>query len=68
MPKLLLRVSEVAEALSLGRTKSYELIAHGVLPSVRIDGSLRVPVAALAEYVGSLLAHNAEEQSQGDLK
>lgn len=54
MSKLLLRVTEVAETLSLGRTKSYELIARGVIPSVRIDGAVRVPATALEDFVRSL--------------
>jgi excisionase family DNA binding protein len=52
--KLLLRVTEVADTLSLGRTKSYELIARGVIPSVRIDGAVRVPASALEDFVRSL--------------
>ena len=55
MTKLLLRVKETAEVLSLGRTKAYELIAKGIIPSVRIDGAVRVPAAALEEYVRGLV-------------
>lgn len=54
MAKLLLRMSDVIEALSIGRTKSYELVAKGILPSVRIDGAVRVPASALEEFVASL--------------
>ena len=41
------QTSQVAEMLGLGRSKTYQLLANGVLPSVRIGGSLRVPVEAL---------------------
>ena len=48
---LTLRPAEVAQALSIGRTKTYSLIASGVIPSVRIGGSVRVPVDALNQWV-----------------
>ncbi len=54
MDKLLLRVPEAAQRLSLSRAKVYELIKAGTLPSVRIDGSRRVRVEDLAAFVASL--------------
>jgi excisionase family DNA binding protein len=54
MEKLLYRVPEAAEALSLSRAKVYELIRAGVIPSIRIDGSRRVRVEDLHAYVRSL--------------
>jgi excisionase family DNA binding protein len=51
MEKLMLRVSEAGDALGLGRSKTYELIASGELPSVRIGGSVRVPVGALRAWI-----------------
>lgn len=54
MTRLLLRPGEVAVALSCGRTKTYELIGRGAIRSVRIDGSIRVPVGAVEEYVAHL--------------
>jgi excisionase family DNA binding protein len=48
---ILLRVSEAAVLLSLGRSKTYELIETGKLPSVRLDGALRVPRAAIERFV-----------------
>jgi len=55
MPRLLLTVPEAAEALAISRSKLYELIASGLVRSVRIDGSRRVPVEALESYVAELL-------------
>jgi len=49
--RLLLRVPEVAEALGLGRTKVYELIAAGVLPTIHVGRAVRVPVTALQKWV-----------------
>jgi excisionase family DNA binding protein len=52
----LLRVEEAAEWLGLGRTKAYELVYRGVLPSVTIGRSRRVPFAALQAFVDRLTA------------
>lgn len=52
--KLLYKVSDVAACLSLSRTKVYELVRSGALPSVRIGGTRRVRGADLAAYVDSL--------------
>jgi excisionase family DNA binding protein len=51
MDKFLLRPSEAAELLSISRSKAYELIAAGVLPSVRIGSSVRVPAARLQAWI-----------------
>jgi len=55
MTRLLLTVPEAAEALAISRSKLYELLAAGLVRSVRIDGSRRVPVEALEAYVATLL-------------
>ena len=52
--KLLLTPEEAADALSIGRSKLYELISDGRLPSVRIDASRRVPTSALLEFIERL--------------
>jgi excisionase family DNA binding protein len=50
--KGLLRIEEAAEYLSLGRSKTYELLQpRGPLPVVRIGNSLRIPAAALQRWV-----------------
>jgi excisionase family DNA binding protein len=59
MSKLLLTVSEAAAALAISRSKLYELLAAGLVRSVRIDGSRRVPVEALETYVAGLLDQEA---------
>src|SRR5439155_15325751 len=43
----LLRVEEAAEWLGLSRTKAYKVVYRGMLPSVTIGRSRRVPMAAL---------------------
>ena len=41
---LLLKVEAAAKLLSLGRTKTYALIASGELPVIRVGRAVRVPV------------------------
>ena len=50
---LLLRPVQVAELLNVSRSKVYELIAAGKLPSVRLEGGrlIRVPYKALREWI-----------------
>jgi excisionase family DNA binding protein len=50
----LLTPEEAAQALRVGRSKVYELIAAGALRSVKIGGSRRISAAALAEFVAQL--------------
>ncbi len=58
-PKLLLRVSEVAEQLSVARSKAYVMVQTGELPSVKLGKSIRVPAAAVSDYVQRLIAQAA---------
>jgi len=48
---MLLKPAEAAEMLAIGRTRIYEMLACGELPSLRIGRSIRVPVAALEQWV-----------------
>jgi excisionase family DNA binding protein len=51
---LMLTPEEAALALRVGRSKVYELMRAGVLRSVKIGGSRRISVTALAEFVTAL--------------
>ncbi len=51
---LLLSVEQVARALGIGRSKTYELIAAGELETVHIGRSVRVPVDAVERFVDGL--------------
>ena len=51
MERILLRPSEVAEALGVGRTTAYQLIRSGLLPTIRVGTSVRVPAEALRRWV-----------------
>ncbi len=51
MDKLLLKPAEVTEILGIGRSRIYQMLACGALPSVRIGRSIRIPSSALREWV-----------------
>lgn len=58
MEKLLLTPQEAAEALSIGRSKLYELLGAGQIESVRVGSCRRIPIGALIEFVGRLQEHD----------
>jgi excisionase family DNA binding protein len=51
--KAFLTVSEVSRIINLGRTKTYEAIRAGRIPKVVIEGCLRVPAAALRDWISA---------------
>jgi len=52
MPEqLLVTIEEAGKMIRVGRTRMYELVASRTIPSVRIGRSVRVPVAALREWI-----------------
>lgn len=54
MDKLLFTPSEAAAVLGIGRSKVYELLNDGHLPSVRIDRCRRIPADELVALVERL--------------
>jgi excisionase family DNA binding protein len=55
-----LKVPEVAEVLRIARSRAYELVADGEIPSVRIGRSVRVSRRELERWL--------EEQRQPDAR
>ena len=53
MDKLTLSVVEVSATLGLSRTKTYDLVRSGRLPSVRIGRRILVPRQAILEFLGA---------------
>lgn len=52
MEQLLLKVPEVAQMLGIGRGRAYEMVAQGVIPSVKLGNkSVRVPTEALRRWI-----------------
>lgn len=49
--RLLLRIPEAAQSIGVGRSTLYLLIAEGAIPVVRIGRAVRVPAAALRDWV-----------------
>lgn len=50
MEPILVKVEDAAGMLGIGRSKVWELIGAGELPTVRIGRACRVPVSAIHEY------------------
>jgi excisionase family DNA binding protein len=61
MSKILMRPVEVAEALGLGRSTVYGLLARGAIPSIRVGGQLRVPAVDLDAWVRSQVGKGASQ-------
>jgi excisionase family DNA binding protein len=59
--RILLKPQETAEAIGCSRSRVYQLIASGELPSIRVGGVARVPVAALKAWVEARLRARAED-------
>lgn len=52
--RLLLTVKQTGAALSLGLTRTYDLLRSGAIPSVKVGGRRMVRVGDLVRYVDSL--------------
>jgi len=46
-------VEEAAKVLGIGRTVAYRLAREGKLPTLRLGGAVRIPIAALDELLAS---------------
>ena len=64
--KILYRPSEVAQTTGYSRSKTYMLIASGVIPSIKIGKSVRVPVAALHNWIEQQLAEKQQSERAGE--
>lgn len=47
----MLTPADVMKILRLGRNKTYDLIASGALPVIRFGRAIRIPRAALEEWI-----------------
>jgi excisionase family DNA binding protein len=47
----LLKVSEAADCLRVGRDLVYELVARGELPAIRLGRKIRLPVFGLKHWI-----------------
>ncbi len=54
--KRLYRVEEAAELLSLGRSKTWEMVSQGELKTIRIGRSVRITDAELDRFIAECIA------------
>ena len=54
-PRVLYRIDEAAELLSISKSRVYELVRSGQIRTVKVGKSHRVPARSLDEYVARLL-------------
>jgi len=66
--KLLLRPMEAAELIAVGRSRIYEMLASGELPSIRIGRSVRVPLMELRKWVSEHQATACQSGVSSDSK
>jgi len=62
MEKILLRPTEAADLIGIGRSKVYELISKGELPSLKIGTSIRVPLAELRQWIAARVRDSESSQ------
>lgn len=56
----ILTVKQVQGILQIGRTKAYELVNSGRLPSIRIGNAIRIPKERLLEFMQQECYNNGE--------
>lgn len=50
---VVLSVPQLAEVLQIGRNSAYDLVKSGQIRSIRIGRTIRIPQAALLEYLNN---------------
>lgn len=61
---MLCSAATIARELDCGRSKAYQLISDGTLPSVKVDGMVRVPAQALKDYIAQCLKNSGLESTE----
>jgi len=62
----LLTVEEYAHWARRGRNRAYDDVRMGLVPSVRLGRTLRIPKAALLRFLETASAAHAEPRAVGD--
>ena len=60
----LMRIPEVAEELSLSKSKTYQLVQSGEITSIKIDKSRRVTRESLNDYIDRKIQEGQEDDNQ----
>lgn len=61
--QIAMRPVEAADLLGIGRSKVYEMVGAGVIPSVRIGASVRIPLESLRAWI----ARQTDDAAQVEL-
>lgn len=64
MEKLLLKPTEVAGILRIGRSLVYGMLASGELPSIRVGRCIRIPSESLQRWLKAQEKQLSEAQRQ----
>ena len=59
--KLTYSVIEMAELLGIGRSKAYELVRSGTVPSLRLGRRIVIPKLALSRFLAECAYQNNDE-------
>ena len=59
--KLVYSVTEIAELLGIGRSKAYELVRSGTVPSLRLGRRIVIPKLALSRFLAECAHQNPDE-------
>ena len=59
--KLVYSVTEIAKLLDIGRSKAYELVRSGTIPSLRLGRRIVIPKLALSRFLAECAHQNADE-------
>ena len=62
---MLLTVKDLEAELQLGRTRTYELVRSGVIPTIRIGRAVRIPRDALRRWVEAQVPAPEREAEAG---
>lgn len=61
MEKLLVTTREAFEAIGVGRSKGFQILAAGELETVKIGSAMRVTTSSIRAYVDKLRGHSEGE-------
>ena len=65
MDRILLRPDEAAAAIGVSRAKLYALLAARAIPSVKIGGSIRIPIEQLKLWIAERTAEQSRREVIG---
>jgi excisionase family DNA binding protein len=65
MEQLLMKISEVAQALGISKSTTYAMAAKGEIPVVQIRGGLRVPSEALRAWLNKTFSEQQNGKDRG---